>query len=835
MSSSRPPSKLGSFGALVVVSLLCGVLVAGLLAPIVGGIGLSGRAVADTIRLPVQFELAPLAQRTRILAADGSLIADFYDQNRREITLDQVPDVTIQALLAVEDSRFYEHNGVDPQGVMRSLVKNSASGSVQGGGSTITQQYVKNVRINLARTDEARAAATANTLERKLDEARMALAVEERFSKSEILERYLNIAYFGAGAYGVGMAAQRYFSKPVSKLTLAESALIMGLVKNPVGYDPTRRPARALDRRNLVLQRMFEVGSIDAVTLAETKAQPLNLQPRETPNGCTRSPYPGFCHYIEEAILNDEQFGATREERLNHLRSAGVTIKTTLDPKVQQAAQKAVDQTIAPRVFGSDKKRVATALAMVEPGTGNVLALAQNVPYGDGKDETTVLYSTGTGSKRGDGTQNPGFQTGSTFKMFTLIAAIEAGMPLTTTISSPGHYTPDPAVCKAPGSGYFRNSDEGHGGTVNMWTGTAQSTNTFFVQLQERLGGINPVVDVAKRMGYSFRGDNSSAVASPKNCAVGLGTTSHWPLDVANAYATIAAHGKYCKPRVIQSLKYVGEDAKAAEPPACRQALKTDVADTVAAVLRGPIERGTATREGQLGRPAAGKTGTTNNVAEAWFAGFVPQVSTAVWVGRPNGQGRVPQSLGGFRTLDPDVGWGPGYGASVYGGSIPTIIWRRAMLGALDGVPVIELPAASPSVVHGEAVTVPSVAGLSRDAALEAMSANGLRGVISGTPVASTLPKNTATGSSPGAGARVPVGSTVTILVSSGVPPVVEPTPTPTATDPGVPLPLPSETPTGPVVPPTDPATVPPVTDAPVQPDPGINERGNGNGNGRKR
>ncbi|MDQ1682519.1 MAG: hypothetical protein QOH99_1060 [Frankiaceae bacterium] len=798
--SDGPRSKLAAFFVLVIVSALSGVLVAGLIAPMVGSIGIGERALAATITIPVQVEPGPLAQRTRILAKDGSLIADFYDENRTEVTLSQVNTVTINALLAVEDSRFYDHHGVDVQGILRALVKNSSAGGVQGGGSTITQQYIKNVLLNSATTDAERAAATGQSLKRKVNEARAALALEKVLTKNQILEAYLNIAYFGAGAYGVGTAAQRFFSVPASKLTLSQSALLMGLVKNPVGYDPTRRPARALERRNVVLQRMKDVGYISQAQLDTAKAEPLNLKQTTIPNGCSHSNYGGFCHYVEESILSDPQFGATREERQNLLRSGGVTIRTTLDPKVQLSAQQSIDQTVAAQTIAaktaaSPGGRIGAALATVEPGTGNVLALAQNEPYGTDAGQTAILYSTGTGAKNFDGTPAVGNQTGSTFKMFTLVAALKAGLPLSTQINSPAKYSPNPDICDAPknkGGSYFQNAGDSEAGTFDMWSGTAHSVNTYFVQLEERLGGIAPIEQVANDMGVPFRGQLSQL--SRKSCSFTLGITSEWPLDMASAYATLAAHGQACKPRVIQSMTFASGEVRQVTPPQCTQAISPEIADTVTAVLRGPIlvPGATAFQEGQINRPAAGKTGTTNSNTDAWFVGFVPSMSTAVWLGHTEGE----SVLDGFSTLSPATKWGPSVGKAVFGGTIPTIIWRKMMVAALATTPIQQLPLANQTLAHGQYVVVPALTGQTAAAAAATLTQQGLSSTVSTTEVPSALAAGLVVSTSPGTGAKVPTGTLVTLQLSSGVPPTPTVTATPTVTPTPDGTPTPAGTPT---------------------------------------
>ncbi|MFD0854589.1 transglycosylase domain-containing protein, partial [Actinomadura adrarensis] len=283
-----------------------------------------------------------MPQRSRILAADGSVLATFYYENRVDVKMEQVAPIARKAVLAIEDARFYEHGALDSQGTMRALLSNLGSGEVTQGGSGITQQYVKNLLLTQAESEEEQLRAREVTAARKVRELRYAAALERRFSKDEIFIRYLNIAYYGDGAYGIESAARHFFSKPASRLTLPEAALLAGVIRYPYAYDPVERPEAALERRNVVLDRMLELGWITQMQAGAAKARPLGLKIHNTPNGCTTSSAPFFCDYVQREILNDPVFGATRQEREKLLKRGGLTIRTTLDRQTQRSAQRAV-------------------------------------------------------------------------------------------------------------------------------------------------------------------------------------------------------------------------------------------------------------------------------------------------------------------------------------------------------------------------------------------------------------------------------------------------------------------------------------------------------------
>ncbi|MGB4325781.1 MAG: transglycosylase domain-containing protein [Candidatus Nanopelagicales bacterium] len=670
-----PGGILARIAAIVGIAAVSGALVGFMVVPFAGSFGVVTRDVVREFEsLPDELNTPPLPERSVILAADGSVLATLYYQNRVEVPLESIAPIMRQATIAVEDSRFLEHNGVDFRGIVRAAASNASSGEISEGASTLTMQYVKNVLVNQATTPEELDAARGDNSARKLKEVRYALALERRFTKGEILARYLNIAYFGSGAYGVEAASRRYFSKSAANLTLVEAATLAGIVQRPTAFDPLRNPELSQDRRNVVLSRMETMGYISADAAAQAKAVPMSatLNPTEVNNGCTSSYAPFFCDYVLQSIREDETFGATPEAREAFLRRGGYTITTTINPDTQNAVTQIVDETIPP----TDDSGKAAAITMIEPGTGHIIAMTQNRTWGtSGKGSTTYNYNV---SQSMGGTI--GMQAGSTFKIFTLAAALEAGI-------SPDEYIDSPSPATFTG---FVNCDTGvpfepvtvrnstTSGSLNMPLATAYSTNTYFMALEERTGICRPA-DIAESLGVTL-GNGDSLLRVP---SFTLGTMEVSPLSVANAYATFAAHGRYCEPVPILEIR----DRDGARLPVpngnCTQIIDRSVADGVTTMLNGVVDGNIPGRTGSamsLGdRPAAGKTGTTNESAAVWFAGYTPQVAAAVWVGDPRG---------GFAFPLKDITINGNYYRQVYGGTLPGPIWKASMQVASANLPI---------------------------------------------------------------------------------------------------------------------------------------------------
>src|SRR5579884_2624907 len=391
---------LGNLLIFIIISALGGIMVAGLSLPLVGSAGLAAKAASDHFEdLPSDFETPVLPQRSKILADDGSLIAytwsDDLGGNRVVVPMSQISPSMPQALVAIEDVRFYQHGGIDIKGTIRALVHNSNGGNLQG-GSTIAQQYVKNVLLLEAGTDKAKQqAAIADTFTRKVTELKYAVAVEKSLTKDQILERYLNLVYFGNGAYGVEAAAERYFSTSAAKLTVPQAALLAAVVNSPTEFDPFAHPADALKRRNIALADMANpsLNYITPAQAAQYEKAPLGLNPTSLKDGCITADGSAkfFCNYVYNTFIQDSAYGKTQADRIALWQRGGLTIQTTMSVKDEKSA----DAAIAKRVYPSDftKRDIASALVMVEPGSGQIKAMAQSVPMGNGQGQTFINLS----------------------------------------------------------------------------------------------------------------------------------------------------------------------------------------------------------------------------------------------------------------------------------------------------------------------------------------------------------------------------------------------------------------------------------------------------------
>jgi membrane peptidoglycan carboxypeptidase len=751
----------------LVVAVLSGVLVAGLVLPVLGSVGLVARKSANGFEdLPAELNIPPLPERSRILASDGSLIANFYYENRVSVPLSQVSPLMRQAVVAIEDSRFYEHGGIDLRGTIRAFVNNQSGEDTQG-GSTLTQQYVKQVLLERAQNIEdpkqrlaEEKAATEQSYSRKLRELRYAVALEEKYSKEQILERYLNIAYFGSGAYGVEAASRHYFSKSANALTLPQAAMLAGIVQQPSAFDPLRHPGAALIRRNIVLARMAQVGLASQADVTAAIATKLGLKvPKNSGNGCNDSRIPFFCDFVLKTILNDTTFGATREDRTRLLLRGGLTITTTVDRKVQAAAQRAVTNYVHPR------DKVASAVVSVQPGTGYIKAMAVSRRYGDGKGE--IKFNPATDRAYGG---SIGFQAGSTFKVFVAAAALEKGIPFNYPIQSP--YRKDIGTvqtCNGPDNTQWdpTNESASENGTYTLQTGIADSVNTYFAQLEQKIGVCRPA-QIARALGVRTADDQP--LAQVKSFTLGTNLVS--PLSMAEAYATFAARGEHCNAIAISGV--VDSTGKSLPVPGadCKQAIEQKVADGMNQLLQGVMKFGTGTRAA-LNRPSAGKTGTTDSRYNVWFIGYTPQLATAVWAGNPS-----PPS-GGYPLVNREIG-GRFYG-NVCGGCLPGPIWRQTMNDALAHSPVRLFATAPSDVVNGKPIPVPSVTGFSAGQAKAVLRAAGFVPVVAKHRVfVDNARAGTVAYTAPGHGASAYQGQTITIYISGGALQQPNPTPTPT-------------------------------------------------------
>ncbi|WP_163506993.1 transglycosylase domain-containing protein [Fodinicola acaciae] len=645
-------------------ALLAGAVLAASAFPVAAVGGLAAKAQAQHFEaLPTELTTPPLAQTTRILTADGHPVTSLYGaQNRTIVPLSQIPAVMQHAVVAVEDSRFYQHNGVDLAGVLRAFVSTLVTSSAQG-ASTLTQQYVRQDLFLTAPTKAEQNKATAITPQRKLQEMRYALALEKKFSKNDIMGKYLNTVYFGNGAYGVAAAAKRYFSKTPQQLTPAEAALLAAYVKDPVNYPDEKQKAE--DRRQHVLRLMHEQGYLTAAQRADAVAHPPVIKPSVTPNSCLpnrsiteANNWGFFCDYLRIWARQQPALGPDPEQRLNRLETGGYVIRLSLNPAMQAAAQQSVDGK------AGRGAKLAQGIVLVEPGTGKIRAMAVNRTFGsppaNAGPETKRKYTENPLLTGDPGNQKAtGFPSGSTFKMFTMLAALEQGMPLSTSYDSPDTYaTPGK---EDNGQPYVvKNASAAMAGRHNMWSGFGASVNTYFVQL-EIAAKVTNVAKMAAKAGISFfpgrnKANSLATILSGGDTGAGaryaltFGQGSQtWPLYMANAYATVAARGKHCEPTPIESV--TGPDGKTLDlgAPKCSQVFSPEVADAATDAARCPVgqsaQAGSCTGPGgataqsvgaRIGRPVAGKTGSTPENRQLWFAGFVPQLAGAAFSTDPS-------------------------------------------------------------------------------------------------------------------------------------------------------------------------------------------------------
>lgn len=619
----RPAQLLALLLAFLSVSSLMGVVTAGMLVPVAGPTALVAKSVPSVFNeLPGDLQTVAPAEESQLLDSSGGVIAHFYDKQRIVVPSANIADVMKKAIVAIEDKRFYEHNGVDPTGIARALVTNLGESGRQG-ASTITQQYVRNSlaeRGYLEGDAEQVSAATEQTTERKLREIKYALALEKTQSKDDILTGYLNIAPFGPITYGVEAASQRYFSKSASELNYLESALLAGLVQSPVQYDPLTHPEAAQARRDTVLATMLDQGVITQEEYDEGVATTVDsmLHPTVSSEGCsgTDSSKAYFCDYVLSQFLEDPTFGATRIERERLLKTQGITIRTTLDSAKQDAAYASLTNAIPV----GDASGLNDALVSLEPRTGKVLAMAQNTAYGIEAGQTMSNYSA-------DGN----FQVGSTFKVFTLLQWFKEGHSAYETVGSANTFYPNGSF-KCDGrsittEGYQVNDLAGKTGTMNVVRATGQSVNQAFVNMASRVDFCS-IFETAYDMGITEDGE----VPSPFPANI-LGSVSGSPLQMASVFATIANSGQQCKPQSIESVTDRDENVLKEFAADCKEVISAEVANKTAALLTASAgQYYTSTRLGD-GRPFAAKSGTTDGHANTWLTGFTPSLATAAWVG----------------------------------------------------------------------------------------------------------------------------------------------------------------------------------------------------------
>ncbi len=762
MSVSPSGRKLYSIMMFLVVSVLGGVLTAGLFVPAAGLTAELARTSATMVeQLPQDLETPPQAEGSTVLMKDGTVLTNFYDENRVYVPLDEIAQVMQDAQLAIEDSRFYEHGAMDLRGTMRAVVR-TLGGSKQG-ASTITQQYVKLVLLNeaVASDDPERVkAAYERTVGDKVLELRYALALEDRLSKDEILERYLNMSYYGAGAYGVEAAARVYFSTTAKDLNLPQAAMLAGLVRNPTTTDPIRYEKIAIERRNQVLDRMADadVGMITREEAAEAKKVKFDKKKVKKPiHGCANSSYPHLCQMVEKTMLGLDSMGPDEESRRNLLNRGGLTIKTELDPRFQDAAQDAVSKVIAPT------DPVIATMVVLQPGTGLILAAAQSRPVmGNNKKKGETFYGYWADAEYGGA---EGYQGGSTFKAFTLAAAVEKGIPTSVTIDAPA--TKDFKgetfqSCSGPVRVQKSWSPRGSAGVMNMYEGARRSSNNFFVLLEQMTGLCN-VAKMAEKLGLKTT-DHPLVGYYDQIPSFTLGAAEVTPMSLANAYATLASGGIRCDPIIISSAQRKNGDEIEVPSANCQRVISEDVADTVNNVLKTPFRGGTASPAYIPGYDLAGKTGTETKAPSVFLMGYTPSVVGAAMI-------TVDKMHSRYKNVHPDrrslVGVRLASGRVLYGSSgreAGALIWKPAMQKILPLVKKRSFPRAPSATRSGTITKIPSCVGTSASHCQGLLVTAGFSTQI--TSQHNKAAKGTLIGTSPKGSA--PKYSMVRVIVSSG-------------------------------------------------------------------
>ena len=777
--------------------LLAGVLVAGMLFPVVAALGVASNRASDAID-SVSADLVatdpPLI--TNITDSAGTTIAYLYAQYRVPVTPTQISPTMKAAVISVEDRRFYEHNGVDWKGTIRAAISNTSSEDTQG-ASTLTQQYVKNYLINVVYRDTVgqegkdpdkklgRQRAQEQTLTRKLREARIAVQLEQKMNKQEILAGYLNVVEFNHQVFGVGAAAQAYFGTTADKLTLTQSALLAGIVNNPVKYDPWRKPAEALKRRNFVIDKMVETKSLRPEAAETAKKEPLAVLEggvqRPAANCVGAGPEYGFyCQYVEDYLT---KIGFTEDQ----LYTGGYTIKTSFDATATQTAKAAVEAQVPKTTPG-----IANTMAIVRPGKERheVVALVANRDYGldAAAGQTTIAYPYGVQNK---------FGAGSIYKIFTSAAYLEKSGGINNVIQTPATHTSKvfrgggkscPSTGEPDTRWYCVSNAGTYGGSMTLQTALAKSPNTGFVILEEKVG-MDPIVDMASRLGMrDTMATNMSGRApdpagdrqeetltqsqffkskppnSPGNASFTLGPAPLSTMELANVGATLMSGGVWCPPTpLVEVLDRNGKKISLSESP-CEQAVPEGLANTLVTGLSRDDVDGTAAGAAKefnwSGRPMLGKTGTTQEHKSAGFVGATPQLAGAVLTFNDSPR---PQGI-----CDSDPPRLCGTGGDIYGGKVPARTWFQAMSQIHASSPVLPLPPTDPRYLDGgAAINVPNVIGFSQQEATTALQNAGYKVVAKEQN--DSKPQGTVVGQSPRAAAP---GETITIYVSTGfVPP----------------------------------------------------------------
>lgn len=692
---------------LAALSLVVGVLSALALLPVVGVAGVATRDAAKTFDdMPVA-GLGQVPSRSELLDSHGHLLAYYYPGYphpiyRVPVTYNQIATVMRQAIIAIEDARFWRHGALDLRGTLRAIALDLGGQAVQG-GSDLAQQYVKNACILTAKTRAQQVDCTSHTLARKLTELRIAAVVEHKMTKAQLLTAYLNAAYFENQAYGIQVAAQRYFATSAKRLTLTQAALLAGLVENPVGYDPVTDPSAARDRRATVLQQMAKFGYISQAAANRASKAPLGLHLSAVPlqTGCTSSTAQMaafYCDYVLSVMAHDHSYS----QAYNELTTiGGLKIHTTLNMKDQKAADRAVFYVLPNNDYVNPNHDV-DAEVMVQPGTGYIKAIAINRRYGFGPGQDSIDYAVNTPYDGG-----AGVQTGSSSKLFTLVTALKQGLPFGFTMKvKDGEFAGPLRSCSGD---YVKpwqvhNADGNESGQIPLYFGTVASINAFYASLEAKVG-LCHVVQTAVSMGLTRANGGSllswigkpygrhSVEPADDDASFTLGSVNVSPMNMAGAYATVASGGIYCHPIAITAITDVTGKNLPVEPARCHRVLSQGVANAANYVLSGVLTSPGATAAGRgIGRPAAAKTGTANSGYYAAFAGYTPTLvgyvsvfnptdpTTVHFDGKPGAMLNCPEAT--FRTWP---GGSVGCPGQMFGDDAPGATWQLSFTQAALG------------------------------------------------------------------------------------------------------------------------------------------------------
>ncbi|MDR0591939.1 MAG: transglycosylase domain-containing protein, partial [Bifidobacteriaceae bacterium] len=753
----------------LVISVACGILGSAVFLP---AVAVSTVATETGVKVlaavPSQVQIPELSERSYMYAADGALLATFYAQNRVIVALDEISQPMQDAIVALEDRRFWEHSGVDVQGMARAFVNNSIDGDIQG-ASTLTQQFVKNSLIQQAELlgdDAAASAATDRSYARKLREARMAVELEKQHGKKKVLEGFLNIAQFGPSLYGVEAAANYYFGISAKDLTAVQAATIAAVTQAPNALDPENFPVANRARRDDALRAMLRDKYITQLEFDEAIAvdvsESLNLTP--TPASCEAADAFDagfFCDYVVAEILASAAFGEDGPARVALLQRGGLKIHTTLDLAMQNAAVAAIES----QVPVGDPSGVGQALSAVEPGTGKIKAMAQNRHYKSGQSDDATYTAINYNVDLAYGGSS-GFQPGSTFKPFILAQWLVAGHALQEPFDgSKQNYAANdtfPAKCMDGGVIMAHKAFSIRAGARKnntAYQATVGSMNASYIAMERKLD-LCEIRDLAAAMGVK-RADGGELTLVP---TFTLGVNEVSPLAMAGAYATFASGGTFCAPTSIESVTDSAGNPIELPGPQCNRVLDEGVANAVSMALAGVVSGGTGTAARLDGRPAAGKTGTTDSSWAAWFVGYTPQLATAVWTGYPDEQKILSGRIGGR--------W---YGEA-FGGQLAAPVFARFMDAALAGQEALKFGPVPNILRYGKKINVPSVLGLDARAATKVLEDEGFQVLVSPDAVQSEQYAVGQVAEQDPSG-QAYAGVEITLKLSSGPPPAPPPPP----------------------------------------------------------